>query len=145
MLAVVRACRKFRHWLIGRKVKVFTDHESLATLLKGSNVMPSDRVARQVEFLASFDLEIVYLKGSNNEVADALSRLPSASLQASKLATTVSTPILKDWMSVLTKDKHFGPIIETLLNGSTNVKALNKAEKFEITANQLFLIVGGTV
>ena len=144
MLAVVRACRKFRHWLIGRKVKVFTDHESLATLLKGSNVMPSDRVARQVEFLASFDLEIVYLKGSNNEVADALSRLPSASLQASKLATTVSTPVLKDWMNVLTKDKHFGPIIETLLNGSTNVKALNKAKKFEITANQLFLIVGGT-
>ena len=88
MLAVVRACRKFRHWLVGRKVKVFTDHESLSTLLKGSNVMPSDRIARQVEFLATFDLDIVYLKGSSNEVADALSRLPSASLKASKLATT---------------------------------------------------------
>ena len=47
-------------------MKVFTDHESLATLLKGSNVMPSDRVARQVEFLAGFDLEISYLKGGKN-------------------------------------------------------------------------------
>jgi RNase H-like domain found in reverse transcriptase len=28
MLAVVQACKKFRHWLIGRKVKVFTEHES---------------------------------------------------------------------------------------------------------------------
>ena len=44
-------------------MKVFTDHESLAMLLKGSDVMPSDRVARQVEFLAGFNLEISYLKG----------------------------------------------------------------------------------
>ena len=66
MLAVVRASRKFRHWLVGRKVKVFTDHESLSILLKGSNVMPSDRIARQVEFLATFDLDIVYLKGPSN-------------------------------------------------------------------------------
>ena len=78
MLAVVRACKKFRHWLVGRPVKVFTDHESLSMLLKGSDVMPSDRVARQVEFLAGFDLEISYLKGDKNVVADALSRLPSA-------------------------------------------------------------------
>ena len=63
MLAVVRACRKFRHWLVGRPVQVFTDHESLSTLLKGSLVMPSDRIAIQVEFLAGFDLEINYLKG----------------------------------------------------------------------------------
>ncbi len=88
-------------------MKVFTDHESLSTLLKGSNVMPSDRIARQVEFLATFDLDIVYLKGSSNEVADALSRLPSASLGASKLATTVSTPVPNDWMGALEKDKYF--------------------------------------
>ena len=53
MLSVVRAGRKFQHWLIGRKVKVFTYHESLSALLKGSNVMPSDIISRQVEFWRS--------------------------------------------------------------------------------------------
>ena len=106
--------------------------------------MPSDRIARQVEFLATFDLDIVYLKGSSNEVADALSQLPSASLEASKLTITVSTQVLKDWMNVLTKDKYFGPIIQTLRNESTFTKALKRAAMFEITANQLFFIVEGT-
>ena len=143
MLAVVGACRKFRHYLIGRKVKVFTDHESLSTLLKGSSVMPSDRIARQVEFLASFDLDIVYLKGSNNEVADALSRLPSASLEAIKLASTASTPVLKNWMEALQEDKYFGPIIGALRSGSTNAKVLKRASTYEIAGNQLLFKSNG--
>ena len=145
LLAVAGACRKFRHWLIGRKVKVFTDHESLSTLLKGSNTMPSDRVARLVEFLAQFDLDIAYLKGSSNEVADALSRLPSASLRTSELAaTTVSMPVPKDWMGALKKDRYFGPIIRILLNGSSKTKAAQRASKFEISANQLLITTKGS-
>ena len=91
MLAVVRACRKFRHWLVGRPVQVFTDNESLSTLLKGSNVIPFDRVARQVEFLAGFDLQINCLKGDTNVVADALSSLPSATLNDPEV--DVATPV----------------------------------------------------
>ena len=105
--------------------------------------MQSDRVARQVEFLASFDLDVVYLKGSNNEVANALSRIPSASLEASKLATTASTPVLKGWMEALTKDKYFGPILQALRFGSTNAKALKRAVMYEIAGNQLLFKLDG--
>ena len=93
--------------------------------------------------MASFDLDIVYLKGTDHEVADALSRLPSASLKASKLATTVSTHILQNWMGVLTKDKYFGPIIQTLRTGSTNTKALKRAAIYEIAGNQLIFKMDG--
>ena len=55
----------------------------------------------------------------------------------------MSTPVPKDWMKALTKDRYFGPIIKTLNNGSTNAKKLKRAAMFEITANQLFFIVEG--
>ena len=61
----------------------------------------------------------------------------------SKLATTVSTPVLKDWMEALEKDKYFGPIIRMLRNGLTSKKALRKAEVFEITTNQLLFTKKG--
>ena len=44
-------------------------------------------MARQLEFLAQFDLQIEYLPGKDQLVADALSRLPSASL------TAAATPV----------------------------------------------------
>ena len=141
MLAVVRACKKFRHWLVGRPVKVFTDHESLAMLLKGSDVMPSDRVARQVEFLAGFNLEISYLKGDQNVVADALSRLPSAALNNAEVgaaALSATVPIKRDWMDSLKQDKYFGPIINTISTGTSSAKSLKRAALFKLTDTQLF-------
>ena len=102
-------------------MKVFTDHESLSMLLKGSHVMPSDRVARQMELLAGFDLEISYLKGDKNVVADALSRLPSAALNNAEVgaaALSATVPVKRDWMDSLKQDKYFGPIINTISTGT---------------------------
>ncbi len=141
LLAVTLACKKFRHWLVGKPVKVFTDHESLSSLLKGSNVMPSDRVARQIEFLAGFNLEICYLEGSKNVVADALSRLPSAALDNAKVeaaALSATVPVKKNWMEILKQDKYFGPIINTIVTGTSSAKLLKRASFFKLTETQLF-------
>jgi hypothetical protein len=74
MLAIVRALKKFRADLLGTHFTVYTDHRTLECF-KGQRDL-SRRQARWQEFLAEYDFEIKYLKGEENTVADALSRMP---------------------------------------------------------------------
>lgn len=73
MLAVVFAMDKFRSYLIGSKVIVFTDHSALKYLL--SKEEPKPRLIRWILLLQDFNLEIKDKKGIENTVADHLSRL----------------------------------------------------------------------
>ena len=83
LLAIVQACRRWRHLIHGRKVEVFTDHELLSQLFSGKEQVEG-RLAQQLEFLAQFDLEITYIKDKEQIIADALSRLPSSALQRTR-------------------------------------------------------------
>jgi hypothetical protein len=74
LLAVVRALKKWRTDLLGSPVLVYTDHRTLENF--GSQKDLSRRQARWQEFMADFDLTFIYVKGEDNSVADALSRLP---------------------------------------------------------------------
>ncbi|XP_074293460.1 uncharacterized protein LOC141620506 [Silene latifolia] len=73
MLAVVYALEKFRSYLLGSKVIVFTDHTTLRQLLVKKDAKP--RLLRWILPIQEFDLEIRDKKGSENFVADHLSRL----------------------------------------------------------------------
>jgi hypothetical protein len=74
MLAIVRALRKFRADSLGTRFTVYTDHRTLECF-QGQRDL-SRRQARWQEFLAEYDFEIVYVRGEENTVADALSRMP---------------------------------------------------------------------
>ncbi|XP_014524442.1 uncharacterized protein LOC106780654 [Vigna radiata var. radiata] len=67
------ALEKFRPYLIGSKVIIYTDHATIKHLLTKPNSKP--RLIRWVLLLREFDVDIHDKKGSENLIADHLSRL----------------------------------------------------------------------
>ena len=79
LLAVIHALRTWRHYLLGKKFIIVTNHHSLKFLQTPPQL--SRRQARWLEFIAEFDFEIVHRPGKSNVVADALSRLNNIEVQ----------------------------------------------------------------
>ena len=72
LAAIVFALNIWRHYLLGERFELFTDHKSLKYLFSQKDL--NLRQQRWLEFLASYDFDITYTPGKGNVVADALSR-----------------------------------------------------------------------
>ena len=87
-LAVVWALGKFRGYVEGQNITVATDHQPLKWLL--SLKSPSGRLARWSLQIQSYNLNIDYVPGKSNVVADMLSRpVCSSELNSSEICNFV--------------------------------------------------------
>jgi transposase InsO family protein len=74
LLALVTFTRHFRHYLLGRKFMVRTDHASLTWLTRFRYL--EGQLARWCEELAQYDMTIIHRSGKLHQNADGLSRIP---------------------------------------------------------------------
>jgi hypothetical protein len=72
LAAVVHTLKIWRHYLIGHKSDIYTDHKSLKHIFTQSDLNLRQR--RWLELIKDYDLEEHYHPGKANIVADALSK-----------------------------------------------------------------------
>ena len=75
LLAIVFALERLNHYSCGRTITVKSDHKPLQSIWKKSIVSASPRLQRLLLRLAHYDINIEFLHGKENVIADALSRV----------------------------------------------------------------------
>ena len=80
VMAIVKALRRFRTYLIGISFKIITDCQAFTQTMKKTDIC--SRIARWTLFLQDFQFTVEHRPGKNMQHVDALSRnpLPTAML-----------------------------------------------------------------
>jgi len=108
LLAAYLGTRHFVHTIEGRGTTLRTDHKPLTYMfsLKAEKIV--DRQVRQISFLSQFLSAVEHVRGDENVVPDALSRL--------EIAETTELPSLQQW----SRDQADDPQLQHLIaDGST--------------------------
>ena len=93
-LAIVTFTRHFKHYLLGRKFKIVTDHRALKWLRNFKD--PDGLTARWLETLAAFDYEVQHRPGKSINHADGLSRISIVNqMTTSQSKETLDEPLKK--------------------------------------------------
>jgi len=105
--AVYLAIKEFRHYLYGKKFTVVTDCKALPSIFTNGTVM-NTRLSNWSQQVTEYTFQIIYQPGSQNLVADALSRRGEevladsiSSVNASPLTHSVSSTYLHPRPSVI--------------------------------------------
>lgn len=75
LLAIKFFLERYKHYLLGRKFLVRSDHQALKWLF--SLKEPKGRIARWIEQMSAFDFMVEFRSGKKHENADSMSRCPN--------------------------------------------------------------------
>ncbi|UYV79078.1 hypothetical protein LAZ67_17001042 [Cordylochernes scorpioides] len=75
LLAIYLSIKFFKHLLEAREFTILTGHKPLIYAFKQKNEKVSPRQLRHLQYISQFTTDIKYIKGTDNIVADALSRV----------------------------------------------------------------------
>ena len=87
LLAIVFAQERLNHYTFGRTITVQSDHQPLQSIWKKSIVSANPRLQRLLLRLAHYNLNIKFLRGKENVVADALAESVHCSIATPRLKT----------------------------------------------------------
>jgi len=92
LAAVVFGLKRFRQYLLGRRVLVRSDHAALTYLRRTKK--PVAQQARWLDFVEQFDITVQHRSGSAHRAADALSRRPCETRGPCKQCSKALDPLL---------------------------------------------------
>ena len=75
LLAVYLAVKHFRHMVEARSFTIYTDHKPITYAFQKKNTESSPRQIRHLDFISQFTTDIRHIAGTENVVADVLSRI----------------------------------------------------------------------
>ena len=81
LLAIYLAIKHFQYFIEGREFYVLTDHKPLTYALSSHSNRHSPRQTRHLDLISQFTSDIRHVKGVDNPVADALSRVGANALE----------------------------------------------------------------
>ena len=87
---MVFTCEKFMPYILRSQVIIHTDHAAIKYLMAKKDAKP--RLIRWVLLLQEFDLEIKYKKGSDNVIANHLSRLEKTTEEEKEIEKAKNFP-----------------------------------------------------
>ena len=125
-LAIVWSVKYFKHYVYGRRVIVHTDHKPLADLK--ANRQPDEQLGRLMLKLQALDIEIKYVRGLENSVADFLSR---------DIINKAIEIVPVDWKSLQEEDGELKSVSKAI---KTRNKSLITSSIFRRRFNKLSLI-----
>ncbi|GBG62636.1 hypothetical protein CBR_g31271 [Chara braunii] len=111
LYALVSALKHWKHFLLGRHFKIFSDHSTLQWMKSQGEL--NDKLARYIQFIDMFDFELRHKKGCYNRVADALSRRLDA-LFLIFFTHSFGERTRQTIAQLLSQDEIFGPIVRNL-------------------------------
>ncbi len=115
LLAAHAAIKHFRHFCEGRAFQRWTDHKPLVTAISCVSAPISPRQQRHLAFISEFNVQILYLPGLKNVVADFLSR-PNQTITGSVAATSAAVPMDFEEMAA---EQNRCPETQHLLGGTS--------------------------
>lgn len=83
LLAMFLAVKNFRHFIEGREFTIFTDQKPLTKAII-SKTEKTPRQSNHLNYISQYTTDIRYIKGTENQVADTLSRIELAKIDFMK-------------------------------------------------------------
>jgi RNase H-like domain found in reverse transcriptase len=135
LLSIIETLKEYRNILLGHEIEVFTDHQNL--VYKHFN---TERVMRWRLLIEEFGPKLTYIKGENNIVADALSRMAMTEADFSPEAFTTDEhdfpeayPLLfKEIAFEQSKDKEVQELLEKQPDKYKKVEFKHSDDTYEL-------------
>lgn len=128
LTAIFLAIKHYRYFVEGRPFFVMTDHKPLTFMFSKNFENHNPREIRQMEYISEFTTDIRHIKGSENVVADALSRVYINNLNLDKA--------IIDYEVIAKCQNNDNELLELLKKSEDNLNSL-KFQKFLLPDSDL--------